>query len=435
MTCPLRTAYPPPLALAADVPRPGPRPVPVSGPGAAALPPAEVPTQPDGPATKPVAPAPAPARPAGRDARLDFFRGLALIYIFLDHIPSNVVAWITVRNYGFCDATEIFVFIAGYSAALAYGSQMHRYGFLYGGASLLQRAWQLYIAHIFLFVLYTAQIAWVLTRFRNPMYAEEMNLIGFINAPHVNLIQALLLRFRPTNMDVLPLYIALLLGFAPLLWLMLRRPWPVLAVSGLLYVAAGSYNWNLGAYPPGRTWFFNPLCWQFLFVIGACCALRPDVMAALGRQRRWLLPLACAYLGFALAIVSTWYWPDLERWVPGWLGRAIYPIDKTNLDVLRLVHFLALALVVAHRVRPDAAFLHGRLARPFVLCGRHSLEIFCLGTLLAFTGHFVLTEFHGTVPAQIGVSLAGTLLMIALACVMEWYRRTGALPRPSGSSS
>lgn len=403
-------------------------------PGAAseALPPVADGTGSDPVPLRPAPPPPLP-RPPGRDARLDFFRGLALIWIFLDHIPSNAVAWITIRNYGFSDATELFVFIAGYSATLAYGVQMRRHGFLYGGACLLQRAWHLYVAHIFLFVLFTAQIGWVESRFRNPMYAEEMNLLGFLSEPHVNLIQALLLRFRPTNMDVLPLYIALLLGFAPLLWLLMHRQWLVLGLSGLLYLGAGANNWNLAGYPPGRTWFFNPLCWQFLFIIGACCALSPAAMATLTGLRRWLQPLAVAWLLFALAVVCTWYWPGLEVLMPAWGARLIYPIDKTNLDILRLLHFLALAYLVTQRVGPGAAFLHGRLAWPFVICGRHSLEIFCLGTLLAFTGHFYLTEFHGALPAQIGVSLAGTLLMIGVAWIMEWYRNTGVRIRSTGA--
>ena len=65
----------------------------------------------------------APA-PTERDLRLDLFRGIALWLIFLDHIPSNVVSWITIRNYGFSDATEIFVFISGYTAAFVYGATM-----------------------------------------------------------------------------------------------------------------------------------------------------------------------------------------------------------------------------------------------------------------------------------------------------------------------
>ena len=52
------------------------------------------------------------AVPGVRDLRLDLFRGLALWFIFIDHVPDNIVSWLTVRNYGFSDATEIFVYIS-----------------------------------------------------------------------------------------------------------------------------------------------------------------------------------------------------------------------------------------------------------------------------------------------------------------------------------
>src|SRR5262249_34892361 len=93
----------------------------------------------------------APVVTTGRDLRLDLFRGLALWLIFLDHIPSNLVAWVTIRNYGFSDATEIFVFVSGYTAAFVYGKEMNERGFVVAGAHILRRAWQIYVAHVFLF--------------------------------------------------------------------------------------------------------------------------------------------------------------------------------------------------------------------------------------------------------------------------------------------
>src|SRR6187401_1888109 len=108
-----------------------------------------------------------------RDLRLDLFRGLALWLIFLDHIPSNAVSWITIRNYGFSDATEIFIFISGYTAAFVYGKAMSERGFLVSSARILRRAWQIYVAHIFLFAIYMAEIAYVASSFENPLYAEE----------------------------------------------------------------------------------------------------------------------------------------------------------------------------------------------------------------------------------------------------------------------
>src|SRR5262245_4673956 len=95
----------------------------------------------------------------GRDLRLDLFRGLANWAIFLDHIPNNVVNWITTRNYGFSDAADIFVFISGYTAAFVYAKAMRRDGFLSANARILKRAWQIYLAHVFLFVIYLAEIA------------------------------------------------------------------------------------------------------------------------------------------------------------------------------------------------------------------------------------------------------------------------------------
>jgi len=176
----------------------------------------------------------APVVSTGRDLRLDLFRGIALWLIFLDHIPSNLVAWGTLRNYGFSDATEIFVFVSGYTAAFVYGKEMRERGFIIAGARILRRTWQIYVAHVFLFAIYLAEISYVATSFENPLYAEEMNILDFLKQPDVTIIQALLLKFKPANMDVLPLYIILLLLFPPTLWLLQFRSTLALGASVLL---------------------------------------------------------------------------------------------------------------------------------------------------------------------------------------------------------
>ncbi len=164
-----------------------------------------------------------PAAKAGRDLRLDLFRGLALWLIFLDHVPNNILAWFTIRNYGFSDATEIFIFISGFTAAFVYGNAMVQRGFVIAGARILKRAWQIYVAHVFLFAIFIAEISYVTSSFDNPLYAEEMNALDFLKQPEVTIIQALLLKFKPVNMDVLPLYIVLLLLFPLALWLLIRN--------------------------------------------------------------------------------------------------------------------------------------------------------------------------------------------------------------------
>jgi hypothetical protein len=373
----------------------------------------------------PVIPWPMPASlpaPGERDLRLDLFRGIALWLIFLDHIPQNVVNWFTIRNYGFSDATEIFIFISGYTAAFVYGRAMRERGIIIASARVLRRAWQIYVAHIFLFTIFMAEIAYVAATFDNPLYAEEMNILNFLKEPDITIFQALLLKFKPVNMDVLPLYIVLLLLFPPMLWLLLRQPGFALAGSALVYALAWNFNWNLPAYPNG-VWFFNPFAWQLLFVFGAWCALggarRLDGLL----RSRVVLGIAVAYLLFAFAITLTWYIEPLGRFVPVWLSAWMYPIDKTNLDVLRFAHFLALAAVTVRFVPRDWSALKSPYLAPAIRCGQHSLEIFCLGVFLAFAGQFIISEWSGGPLIQIVISLVGILIMIATANLISWYKR------------
>jgi hypothetical protein len=367
--------------------------------------------------------APLPAAPAAteRDLRLDLFRGIALWLIFLDHIPENVVNWFTIRNYGFSDATEIFIFISGYTAAFVYGRAMRERGYLIASARILRRAWQIYVAHIFLFTIFMAEIAYVAATFDNPLYAEEMNILDFLKQPDVTIFQALLLKFKPVNMDVLPLYIVLLLLFPPALAMLMWQPAFALAASALLYVLTWTFDWNLPAYPNG-VWFFNPFAWQLLFVFGAWCALGGAKRLAPVLQSRAILAVAIAYLAFAFVITLTWYIEPLGRLVPNWLSEWMYPIDKTNLDVLRFAHFLALAAVTVRFVPRDWPGLKWPILQPAIRCGQHSLEIFCLGVFLAFAGQFVISEYSGGPLIQIAISITGILIMIGTANLISWYK-------------
>src|SRR5436309_3939400 len=206
-----------------------------------------------------------------RELRLDLFRGMALWLIFIDHLPTNILTWFTIRNYGFSDATEIFIFISGYTAAFVYGRAMLESGFVVATARILRRVWQIYVAHVFLFTIFLAEISYVATRFENPLYSEEMGIMDFLKQPDVTIVQALLLRYRPLNMDVLPLYIVLML-FLPLI---LSAIWwsgnLTLAMSIGLYMLSWWYDLHFTAYP-GGFWSFNPFAWQLLFVFGAWCA-------------------------------------------------------------------------------------------------------------------------------------------------------------------
>ena len=257
-----------------------------------------------------------------------------------------------------------------------------------------------------------------------------MNILDFLKQPDVTIIQALLLKFKPVNMDVLPLYIVLLLLFPPILWLLLRQPDAgARRLGAALRARPGS---SAGTCRPIRAgiWYFNPFAWQLLFVFGAWCALGGAAAARHGPAiSRVTVAIAIAYLLFAFVIALTWYIPAvMSQCVPHWLEEVIYPIDKTNLDVLRFAHFLALAVVTVWFIPRDWPSLKSRWAFwPAILCGQHSLEIFCLGVFLSFAGHFAMVEISGAFWMQILVSAVGILIMIAAAgadCVVQAGGRT-----------
>jgi hypothetical protein len=356
-----------------------------------------------------------------RELRLDLFRGLALWLIFIDHLPPSLLTWFTLRNYGFSDATEIFIFISGYTAAFVYGRAMLESGFVVATARILRRAWQIYVAHVFLFTIFLAEISYVATSFENPLYSEEMGIMDFLKQPDVTIVQALLLRFRPVNMDVLPLYIVLMLSLPLILFLMRWKPDVTLALSALLYAVTWHYDLYFSAYPNGF-WAFNPLAWQLLFVFGAWCALGGAKRMSAILSSPVTLWICLVYLFLAFCVTLTWYVPQLGHVVPRRIEQWMYPIDKTDLDVLRFAHFLALAAVTVRFLPKDWPGLKSPWLKPMMLCGQHSLEIFCLGVFLAFAGHFILAEVTGGAALHALISLGGILIMCGMAWVISWYK-------------
>lgn len=369
-----------------------------------------------------------PILPVGtgeRELRLDLFRGLALWLIFIDHLPPNILTWLTIRNYGFSDATEIFIFISGYTAAFVYSRAMEERGFIISSARIFKRVWQIYVAHVFLFMIYLAEISYIATSFENPLYSEEMGILDFLKHPDVTIIQALLLKFKPVNMDVLPLYIVLMLFLPFTLWLMRRIPDVTLALAVLLYALTWQFGFALPAYPHG-VWVFNPFAWQLLFVFGAWCALGGARRMAPLLSSRILLGICIAYLLAAFFVTLTWHVPRLGHFVPRIIEQWMYPINKTDLDVLRFIHFLALAAVAVRFLPSNWPGLRSPWLKPAILCGQHSLEIFCLGVFLAFAGHFVLAEVSGGALIHFVVSLSGIVIMSAAAAVFSWYKQVAA---------
>ena len=377
-----------------------------------------------------------------RDLRLDFFRGLALIFIFVDHIPENILSYFTIQAVQFYDAAEVFIFISGYTAALVYGRILALQGPSYAVARILSRAWQLYVAHIFLFVIFIAEVSYTVITFNNPMYYDEMRVGDFLDEPHVAIGKALLLQFQPTFLDILPLYILLLVIFPVILLGLRLQPLFVLIPSFLLYCVVQIANLSVPAYPEGHVWYFNPLAWQFLFIAGAALGL-DRVRANSGlRFGRAALLLAAIVVTAGFLIKLSWTIHGVWDAFPGLFLKELWPVNKNNLSPVRLVAFFAMLAVVAALVRSDAAFLRLSAAQSLILCGQQSLEIFCLGILLSALGHFALSEYNSGIVVQIVVNLAGILAMCLTAKMIDWYKTMGrtdlsrtVAPKPLGGQS
>jgi len=366
-----------------------------------------------------------------RDVRIDFFRGLALLFIFIDHVPGNSLAHLTLRNFAFADAAEAFVLIAGISAAFAYGRGLDRSG-LSGARPLWQRLIKLYQAHLLLVATGVALIMGAAWHFENPLYIEHINLTPFWYDPFGAIWRTALLYHQIGYLNILPLYIVLLL-WLPVLWKLLKVHLALgLGVSFAIWLIARFFRLNLPAYPDEFGWFFNPLTWQLLFSLGVAAGVLARRGMSLPRTW-WLIGPAAAYVLAVLTVMAPW------TQIPGLETARVLPYDafghfwKSEMPMQRLLSILAVAYLLAVAVRPDSQWLSTKLSQVVIRCGRNALDIFFVGTLLSFVGFIVLLEAGRGVVYQFAVNAIG----IAVLGCLGWYlteRKTKAVAAKTSSA-
>ncbi|WP_024517972.1 OpgC domain-containing protein [Bradyrhizobium sp. Tv2a-2] len=365
-----------------------------------------------------------------RDLRIDACRGIALWWIFLDHIPNNIGSWLTLRNYGFSDAAEVFMFISGVTCALAYGRARRCEGWSSVIRRSLWRGWDIYAAFLVLTLACTIMVYLA----GGDYLADESNTRILLEDPGAALARAAVLQYRPVNTDILPIFVIYHVLFAPLLWLLLRVPNVTLGASLLLYALVNVFGWTVPAWP-NNVWFFNPLAWQLLTVLGAWWVIEGKRFRPWVTSRTALL-LAVLYLVFSLVVTLSWRIKLLEPLVPQALAHLLFPLDKSNLGPLRLLHFFALAILAICFLPPNWRGLMTPVMRGAMRCGENSLPIYCLGVLLALASQVALLDISDGLAMQTALSLGGILLMILAAMLLNSIRaKTGRQPswtRPTG---
>jgi hypothetical protein len=366
------------------------------------------------------------AFPEGRDVRLDLVLGLVNWFIFLDHIPHNIVSWITLRNYGFSGAADLFVFVSGYAASIVYAKLILERGFVVGATRILRRVWQLYAAYVVLFVIYIVVIGHVAASYAAPDIISEFNVTSLVDHPIQTLAHGLILQSKVLNLDVLQLYIMLMAFLPPVLWVLLRRPALAMLGSFALYCAARQFEWNLPSFPDG-SWYFNPFCWQLFFVSGAWLALGWARPVRPAFNFPVLHCLAIAYLCFALAMNMAARIPQFGELFPAWLVDAFNPNDRVNLAPYRVLHFIAVAFLATSAVPNGWRGLDWKIFKPVIKCGQQSLAVFCVGVFLSFAGHFILIISSVSLLMQVLVSVAGMAIMTLVAYTISWSKEQDKL--------
>ncbi|MCD2182530.1 OpgC family protein [Rhizobium sp. GN54] len=361
------------------------------------------------------------ARPA-RDTRIDVLRALALIAIFINHVPGNLLEHLTHKNFGFSDSAEAFVLISGISAGLAFGATFVPGKRLAVSVRVLRRSFSLYVAHVMTSLVTFAIFAGGALWFSRPDLLSEINLRAVVDRTEEGLLGMVLLGHQFGYNNILSMYAVILLMLPGMLWLHARNPALMLALSGLLWLAAGLWNIAPSNLLDDGYWFLNPFSWQFLFAIGLAASSRAR-QGALPEANRAVIALCCAYLAvsFVWVVLSLW-WIDTSFGLPA----VITGFDKTFLSAPRLLHVLALAYLVAM-----VPALSGWLALPeahsLTAVGRHGLAIFIFGTILAMVGQVLVfisgkSVLVGTVYVTVGIGL-----LFAYARYLDWL---AGLSRP-----
>ncbi len=350
---------------------------------------------------------------------IDFWRGYALIAIFINHIPQNFYERFTHKQFSLSDSAELFVFLAGWSLRHVVGppedpkptsALLHR---------LLGRAVTLYVAQMAIAIIAVAMLAAASLTLANPLFLEWHNAAAIFYDPVRAHIGIVLLSHQLGYFDILPLYVVLMM-IAPLVAVIHRRaPHALLPISFAIYLTSVVFGITVPSWPVNGQWFFNPLCWQLIFVLGFSMSRDRGPGGWVKRNIGWIR-ICAAPIAVGLAIMSIFkLWWDPTK-VPE--PKLLFLIGKTFVTPIRLVQFLALIAVMSAaypyivRALPGLVGFLSRL-------GRNSLPVFCVGSLLSLAGQIVRFAYGGgfivdTFLVGTGIAVLGTVAWLA-----EWRAR------------
>ena len=361
---------------------------------------------------------------------VDFWRGFALVTIFIDHVPGLAFDRFTYGNISVSDAAELFVFLAGVALRMAVASEGAKPNVASVALRFTGRALKIYVAQLFITVLAAAMIAAAAHYFDEPLILQWHNAGPFFEEPQLTQIGVVLLTHQLGYFNILPLYVVIM-ALAPLLIVVdaVSRVGALL-LSFTLYIVTLSMRWNLPTWPVEGSWFLDPMAWQFLFVLGFSLA-RHGALSNFARDHAKILTIiGVPILIFGAVVTLRLVSLDPLR-APD--PKLFFIFDKTFLTPPRLLSFLALAAVFRGLYRPI-----GRYAKPcaaaFSMLGRNSLNVFCVGSLLSLAGQILRYSVEPNFALDACVLGIGVGGMGATAWASEWRERLRGASRSAARS-
>lgn len=359
-----------------------------------------------------------------------------MFIIFIAHLPWNPWAlWIPAR-FGFSDATEIFVFCSGMASAIAFGAVYEVRGWLMGTARVVFRVWQVYWAHVALFLVIVAMLIVIDDALDlDRIHIKKLNLVPFISQPDANLVGLLTLTYVPNYFDILPMYIAILAMMPIVMGLARLSP----LASGVFVVAVWLVaNLDLLKLPAEpwsqRSWFFNPFGWQLVFFTGFAFV------------KGWIKPppvnrrLIILCIAIVVCTVPFAYFKLLNAFDTLKQANIVLRplIEKSDFGILRYVHFLALAYLAWAAAGPNGAYLQvGRVWSRIVdivrLVGQQSLAVFVASLVIAQAMGVVLDLAGRSLINVALVNLTGFALLILTAKTVAFFKSQPWRVRPAAA--
>ncbi|MGE0698071.1 MAG: OpgC family protein [Hyphomicrobiaceae bacterium] len=350
---------------------------------------------------------------------IDFWRGYALIAIFINHIPQNFYERFTHKNFSISDSAELFVFLAGWSLRHIVGPAGDARPVSDLLFRLFGRAVTLYVAQMAIALIAIAMLAAAAIALENPLFLEWNNAAAVFYDPvraHIGLV---LLSHQLGYFDILPLYVVLMM-LAPGIAIFHRvAPNWLLPVSFLIYITSVVFALTIPTWPTKGQWFFNPLCWQLVYVLGFTMSRErgPGQWVRQNIKAVRLVALPILLVLATMRIFDLWWDPTK---VPE--PRLLFLMGKTFVTPIRLVQFLALIAVMS-AAYPYIERVVPAFVRFLSIFGRNSLPVFCVGSLLSLVGQIVRFAYGGGLVVDTLLVASGIAVLWCVAWAAEWRVR------------